>query len=129
MSVFFNRGSAAVAVSLLFASGLLVSGAASPASAAAAPGQKVSGQSAAQRVEETDLLQFQPGSARVKPGEVVEWDNTGSVAHNVTFDQYPSITSGTLNGGDTYEVRFTASGTYRYHCTFHPGMDGSVTIP
>jgi len=124
----FRRRSIVVVASMLCTSGLALIDAISPASAAVAPGERVSGQNATQKVEETDTLQFQPGVARVKPGKVVEWKNAGSIPHNVTFDQYPSITSGTMNGADTYEVRFTAPGTYPYHCTFHPGMNGSVTV-
>jgi plastocyanin len=52
----------------------------------------------------------------------------GSVPHNVTFDRYPSLGSGTMHGGDAYELRFTGRGTYGYRCTFHPGMNGVVSI-
>ncbi|HXA30367.1 MAG TPA: plastocyanin/azurin family copper-binding protein [Candidatus Angelobacter sp.] len=91
-------------------------------------GTKVTGQTGAATLKEVDALKFQPSSASVKVGDVVEWDNTGSIAHNVTFDQYTSITSDTMNGGDKYQVKFTKAGTYQFHCTFHPGMDGSVTV-
>ena len=40
----------------------------------------------------------------------------------------PSLTSATLNQGDTWQVKFTVAGTYAYHCTFHPGMDGQLTV-
>lgn len=95
---------------------------------ASGPGQVVKGQTAATKVKETDALKFDPTSASLKVGEVVEWDNTGTIAHNVTFDDFPSITSDTLNGGDKYQVKFTTAGTYKYHCTFHPGMDGALTV-
>jgi plastocyanin len=124
----FRRRSMVVVASIVCTTGLALIDTISPAGAAAAPGDRVSGQVAMQRVQETDTLRFEPGVARVKPGEVVEWENVGSIPHNVTFDQYPSITSGTMKGADRYEVRFTAPGTYSYHCTFHPGMNGSVTV-
>jgi plastocyanin len=91
-------------------------------------GTKVTGQPGATTFKEVDALKFQPTSASVKVGDVVEWDNTGSIAHNVTFDQYTAITSDTMNGGDKYEVKFTKAGSYQFHCSFHPGMDGSVTV-
>jgi plastocyanin len=91
-------------------------------------GTKVTGQAAATKFKESDELKFAPTSGSVKAGEVVEWDNTGSVAHNVTFDDFQSITSDTMNGGDTYQVKFTKAGTYQFHCTFHPGMEGSITV-
>jgi plastocyanin len=91
-------------------------------------GSKVTGQTAAATSKETDDLKFQPSSTSVKSGDVVEWDNVGSVAHNVTFDQFSAISSEVMNGGDKYQVKFTKAGTYQYHCTFHPGMDGTVTV-
>jgi plastocyanin len=92
-------------------------------------GTKTSGGTAAAKFGETDALKFSPTSNTIKTGEVVEWDNTGSgVAHNVTFDAYSSITSDTMNQGDTFQVKFTKAGTYQFHCTFHPGMDGSITV-
>jgi plastocyanin len=95
---------------------------------ASGPGQVVQNQTASVKVQETDQLKFNPSSQTVKAGQVVEWDNSSSVAHNVTFDSYPGITSDTMQNGDTYEVKFTQPGTYQYHCTFHPGMDGTVTV-
>jgi plastocyanin len=100
----------------------------SSAATASGPGQQVSGQTASAKVDETDQLQFNPTSVTIKAGQVLEWDNTGQVAHNVTFDADPSISSDTMNGGDTYQVKFTQPGTYQFHCTFHPGMQGQVTV-
>ncbi len=96
--------------------------------AAGAVGQVVTGQTAAKTVKQSDSLKFNPTSVTVKTGDVVEWDNSGSIAHNVTFDQYSAITSDTMNGGDKYQVKFGKAGSYQYHCTFHPGMDGSLTV-
>jgi len=91
-------------------------------------GSKVTGQTAAAKLKESDELKFSPTSASVKAGDVVQWDNTGAVAHNVTFDDFQSITSDTMNGGDTYQVKFTKAGSYAFHCTFHPGMEGTITV-
>jgi plastocyanin len=91
-------------------------------------GTTTTGATAATLFKQTDQLKFSPNSASAKVGDVVEWDNTGSIAHNVTFDDFPSISSTTMNGGDKFEVKFTKAGTYQFHCTFHPGMDGTITI-
>jgi plastocyanin len=93
-----------------------------------AAGQQVTGATAAQTVQETGALKFDPASVTVSSGGVVQWTNAGSAPHNVTFDANPELTSGTMNGGDKYQVKFTGAGLYQYHCTFHPGMDGSVTV-
>jgi plastocyanin len=64
----------------------------------------------------------------VKKGDVIQWANTGSTAHNVTFDDQQSLTSGTLQQGNTWQVQFTTAGTYKYRCTFHPGMTGQIRV-
>ncbi len=76
----------------------------------------------------TDQLAFAPTAVTVTKGGVIQWKVTGSTAHNVTFDSQSSLTSGTLQQGNTWQVQFTASGTYSFHCTFHPGMNGQVTV-
>ena len=84
----------------------------------------------AANVAETDDLKFQPSSATVKVGDVVEWANTGNSIHSVTFDnqQVPSLD--TQNGGEKYEVKFLTAGTYHYICTYHvtSGMTGTITV-
>jgi plastocyanin len=105
------------------------SASATPAAPAAVGQAQSSGLgSPAQNVAATAQLSFDPTAVAVKTGDVIQWKNTGSPPHNVTFDDQPAITSGTLAQGDTWEVKFTTPGTYKYHCTFHPGMDGQVTV-
>jgi len=122
------RAASGSAIPVITAAPTTAASAAPSGAQAAGPGSVVQGQTAAVKVQETDQLKFNPGSQTIKAGEVIEWDNSSSVAHNVTFDSYPGITSDTMNGGDKYQVKFTQPGTYQYHCTFHPGMDGTVTV-
>ncbi|HEY2703376.1 MAG TPA: plastocyanin/azurin family copper-binding protein [Candidatus Dormibacteraeota bacterium] len=93
-----------------------------------AAGQQVTGQTAAQTVQETAGLKFDPATITVSSGGVVQWTNAGTAPHNVTFDADPELTSGTMAAGDRYQIKFTRAGQYQYHCTFHPGMDGSITV-
>ncbi len=102
--------------------------AAAPTPAAVGQAQSSGLGNPAQNVAATAQLTFDPASVAVKGGAVIQWKNTGSVPHNVTFDDQPALTSGTLAQGDTWQVQFTTPGTYKYHCTFHPGMDGQVTV-
>ena len=101
------------------------------ASASAAPsagqGQASGLGTAAEKVSATADLKFTPATVSAKVGDVIEWTNTGSVPHNVTFDD-PTLTSPTLNQNDTWQVKFSTAGTYSYTCTFHPGMNGQVTV-
>ena len=78
-------------------------------------------------VKETDELKFDPATASVKAGDVVGFTNSGTTPHNVTFDA--GVASQTMNGGDSFLVKFTTPGTYKYVCTFHaPGMAGTITV-
>jgi plastocyanin len=89
--------------------------------------QAVQGGPGVTTVKETDELKFFPSAASVKVGDIVEWMNGGSTAHNVTFDA--GAASPTMNGGDTFFAKFTKPGTYHYVCTFHaPGMAGTITV-
>lgn len=82
---------------------------------------------AATSVKEMDTLKFAPDAVTVKAGDVVEFNNAGSVAHNVTFDSGVA-TNGNMAGGDKALFKFASAGTYKYQCTLHAGMIGTVTV-
>jgi plastocyanin len=93
------------------------------------PGQTVTGQTASQKVKETDSPNaFVAKDVIVKANDVVQWDNTAKEDHNVVFDDFPEITSDTMHAGATYQIRFTRAGKYAYRCTFHAEMVGTVTV-
>ena len=68
---------------------------------------------------------FSPSATTVPVGSVT-WTWSGSMSHNVTFDDgnaSPTQASG------TYTRRFSAAGTYSYHCTIHgAAMSGTITV-
>jgi plastocyanin len=80
---------------------------------------------AATSVKETDRLTFEPASVTVKVGDIVGFTNGGMAPHNVTFSA--GLASPTMSGGDSFLVKVTRPGTYKYVCTFHPGMEGTIT--
>lgn len=77
-------------------------------------------------VNATDSLKFDPASVSVKTGETVTWRNAGKAPHNVTFKDG----SFTKDLKETDTVTYTASkaGSYKYECTIHPGMVGTVVV-
>lgn len=99
-----------------------------PTPAAVGQGQSTGLGTPAANIAATSQLSFVPTAVTVTKGSVVQWKNTGSIAHNVTFDSQSALTSGTLQQGNTWQVQFTVAGTYSYHCTFHPGMNGQITV-
>lgn len=72
-------------------------------------------------------LAFRPGEVRIRVGQTVEWVNADPLAHTVKADD-GSWGSGFLNQGQKYARRFTAAGTFSYHCEPHPQMKGTVVV-
>ncbi|MGH7722065.1 MAG: cupredoxin domain-containing protein [Candidatus Dormibacteria bacterium] len=73
---------------------------------------------------------FAPGNITVSTGEIIQWTVAqDSPPHNITFDSQSSLDSPSAVGpGSTWEVKFSAPGTYPYHCTIHAGMNGQITV-
>jgi len=82
-------------------------------------------------VAATDNDVFVPDSTSAVVGQVVEFQNTGSQVHTVTFgDKNDScLTDATFAPGATWEVKFTQPGTYNYICVIHaPNMKGVIHV-
>lgn len=82
-------------------------------------------------INATDDLVFDPASSTATVGQVVEFKNTGSVMHTVTFQDNNDgcLSDAALNPGSTWDVKFTAAGTYNFLCTIHaPNMKGEITV-
>jgi len=83
---------------------------------------------AAKQVSATDALAFTPASQTAHAGDIVQWNNTGTVTHTVTFDSNSSFSDLSLGAGGTWQVRFATAGTYSYHCTIHANMNGTIVV-
>jgi plastocyanin len=74
---------------------------------------------------------FNPAAVVMKTGGTVTWTwNSGGVTHDVDYDGGPAplpTGSGPLGSG-THSNTITTVGRYTYHCNFHSGMSGSVTV-
>ncbi len=83
-------------------------------------------------INATDDLLFVPASSPpIAAGDVIEFKNTGSVPHTVTFDAANAacLTDDTLNPGGTWYVKIMTAGAYKYICTIHaPNMNGVLNI-
>ena len=93
-------------------------------------GSLVSSGTAQTTIDANDQLQFVPASDTAKVGQIVQWTNSGTVAHTVTFDSANAscLTDPQIAPGASWEVKFTQAGSYTYKCTIHPGMNGSLTV-
>lgn len=70
---------------------------------------------------------FVPASVSVSVGDSVTWTNGDGVGHTATADD-ASFDTGTIAGGGSDSVTFSAAGTFAYHCTIHPAMTGTITV-
>jgi MYXO-CTERM domain-containing protein len=92
------------------------------AAAFAAPGALAADRSV--RIED---FAFSPRSITVAAGDRVRWTNRDAVEHTATA-RNGSFDTGLLGQGETGSVRFTIPGTYRYVCTPHPTMTGTIVV-
>lgn len=70
-------------------------------------------------------ISFVKETVRIHRGDKVRWVwKDPTVPHNVTFATRHSKTQQT----GTYTLAFSRAGTFTYHCTIHPGMDGKVVV-
>ena len=84
--------------------------------------------SGAERVTvEMSDYEFFPAKLTVNAGTEVTWVNRDSAPHNAVADD-DAFDSGTLNGGDSWSVVLDQPGTYSYVCTYHPGMEATLTV-
>jgi len=59
----------------------------------------------------------------------VVWANNDTTSHTVTSSGTSGfLKSSALDSGKSYRRTFTAAGTYRYNCSIHPDMRGSVVV-
>ncbi len=71
---------------------------------------------------------FSPVAITVKKGTTVTWTNNDSISHTVTSDTEHGPNSSTVSSGQTYSFTFNDEGTFNYHCSIHPQMQGTVTV-
>jgi len=74
-------------------------------------------------------IAFSPAKLTVARGARVTFRfQDGGTNHNVTSRGAKRFKNSPTKGSGTYAVRFTKAGVYRYECTLHPGMKGSITV-
>ena len=91
------------------------------------------------------LLQFQPSSVTIKPGDTVKWVMNKVPPHNAVFDnaKFPGADKAVakkmsheklmFSPGENYETTFpedATPGTYPYYCQPHrgAGMAGKIVV-
>jgi plastocyanin len=72
-------------------------------------------------------LAFSPRSLSAVVGDSVTWTNRGSAVHTATAEN-GSFDSGIVKPGGSWRFALAKAGTFRYHCTVHPNMVGTITV-
>jgi plastocyanin len=70
---------------------------------------------------------FMPTTVTVVKGQKVVWVNKDGVSHTSTSDTL-KWDSGAIAPGARFAQKFNRVGTFSYHCSIHPSMQGSVTV-
>ncbi|HET6924634.1 MAG TPA: cupredoxin family copper-binding protein, partial [Candidatus Saccharimonadales bacterium] len=73
-------------------------------------------------------MAFTPANISISSGSTVTWTNKDSVTHTVTETDGQNGPSLTVEPGKSVVFTFDKPGIYRYHCTIHPSMTGTVTV-
>ena len=72
---------------------------------------------------------FGPSTLAVKRGTKVTWTNKDDEPHTVVADGDPRLwKSPPLDTDDSFSFVFDHPGTYKYFCTIHPRMQGTVIV-
>jgi plastocyanin len=73
-----------------------------------------------------DNFTFEPKDLTVKVGTTVTWKNRDDIPHTVV--SAGKFRSKTMDTDGTFSFTFTAAGEYKYFCSLHPHMTGSVKV-
>lgn len=84
----------------------------------------------AARAEDTavhiDNFSFAPNPLEVKVGTTVTWTNRDDIPHTVVCAG--KFRSKTMDTDGTFSFTFTEAGEYKYFCSLHPHMTGSIKV-
>ena len=85
---------------------------------------------AAQAATTIDNFAFKDPVITVTAGTTITWTNRDDIPHTVTADDGPppSYRSHPLDTGDSFARLYDKPGTYRYFCSLHPKMRGTVIV-
>jgi plastocyanin len=82
------------------------------------------------RAEDTvihiDNFTFEPAQLTVKVGTTVTWTNRDDIPHTIV--SAGKFRSKTMDTDGTFSFTFTTAGEYKYFCSLHPHMTGTVKV-
>ena len=73
-----------------------------------------------------DNFTFSPQELKVKVGDTVTWTNHDDIPHTVV--SAGKFRSKALDTDNSFSFTFTSAGDYKYFCSLHPHMTGTITV-
>jgi plastocyanin len=73
-----------------------------------------------------DNFTFSPAEVKVKVGDTVTWANHDDIPHTVV--SAGKFRSKAMDTDNTFSFTFTAAGEYKYFCSLHPHMTGTIKV-
>jgi plastocyanin len=73
-----------------------------------------------------DNFTFTPAELTVKVGTTVTWTNHDDIPHVVV--SAGKFRSKALDTDNSFSFTFTAAGDYKYFCSLHPHMTGTIKV-
>lgn len=75
-------------------------------------------------------FRYNPPAITIHLGDTVTWKNLDAAPHTITTkaDAVSAFDSGMIGQNETFAHIFNQTGTYNYHCTFHPEMVGTIVV-
>ncbi len=73
-------------------------------------------------------FKYKPVTLAIKQGTKVAWTDEDSSNHTATSATGKGFDTGSINQGQTRSITFKKPGTYKYTCSFHPFMRGTIAV-
>jgi 3',5'-cyclic-AMP phosphodiesterase len=74
-----------------------------------------------------DNFSFSPGTVSVPVGTTVRWTNRDDIPHTVVCEDR-TFKSPVLDTDGVFSRQFAATGVFKYFCSIHPRMTGTVVV-
>ncbi len=72
-------------------------------------------------------VKYSPANLEIKVGDTVIWTNEDDHDHTVVADD-DSFESEKIGRGETFKHTFKKKGKFKYSCSYHPRMKGTITV-
>jgi plastocyanin len=71
---------------------------------------------------------FAPATLHVRAGDTITFTNRDDTAHRIASADGSFKPSTALDTNETFQLKLTRPGTYRYFCSIHPQMQGTIEV-